>query len=172
VTFAGWCSNALLHGLVATLFSSVACSRQTLSTSPDADAPGPRELAVRVPAALRIARAIDALSVGIDSASLAFTQVTTDAGMVIGVEREVFVFPEGQARPVSGRSAVVPSADFAVSTDTWTTKQDGIPLPGTRYAVEVQFVLFETDVSPANGWNPHTGNYKALWSRTLRQAEE
>jgi hypothetical protein len=119
-----------------------------------------------------IARAIDALSVAADPSSLAFTQITADAGMVIGVEREVFVFPEGQARPTLGRSAVVPSADFAVSTDIWTTRQDGIPVPGTRYAVEVRFVLFETDVPAANGWDPHVGNYKALWSRTLRQAEE
>jgi hypothetical protein len=172
VTLVGSRSIELFYGLVATLLFSVACSRQTLSTSPDADAFGPRQLAVRVPAALRIARAIDALSVSTDSASLAFTQVAADAGMVIGVEREVFVFPEGQARPALGRRGVVPSADFAVSTDTWTTKQDGIPVPGTQYAVEVRFVLFETDVPPANGWDPHVGHYKSLWARTLRQAEE
>jgi hypothetical protein len=119
-----------------------------------------------------ITRAIDALSVSVDPAALAFTQVTADAGMVIGVEREVFVFPEGQARPAVGRTAVVPSVDFTASTDTWTIKQNGIPVLGTRYAVEVRFVLFETDVPPANGWDPHVGNYKSLWSRTLRQAEE
>ncbi len=127
---------------------------------------------MRVPAALRIARAIDGLSVSVDPATLAVTQVTTDAGTVIGVEREVFVFPEGRPRPAVGRSAVSPSADFTVSTDTWTRRQDGIPVPGTRYAVEGRFVLFETDVPAATGWNPHAGNYKALWSRTLRQAEE
>jgi hypothetical protein len=164
--------GALLRGLVGVLFPSVACSRQTLSTSPDAGAFGARALAVRVPAALRIARAIDALSVTTDSASLAFTQVTADVGMVIGVEREVFVFPEGQPCPALGRRGIVPSIDFAGSTDTWTTKQDGIPVSGTQYVVEVRFVLFETDVPPADGWDPHIGNYKALWSRTLRQAEE
>ncbi len=127
---------------------------------------------MRVPAALRIARALDGLSVSVDPATLASTQVTADSGMVVGVQREVFVFPEGQSRPALGRSAVSPSADFTLSTDTWTTRQDGIPVPGTRYAVEGRFVLFETDVPAATGWNPHAGNYKALWSRTLRQAEE
>ena len=171
MTLVGSCRNALLRGLVAALLPSVACSRQALSALPDA-ASGPRELAVRVPAALMIARAIDGLSVSVDPATLALTQVTADAGMILGVEREVFVFPEGQARPAMGRSAVAPSADFTASTDTWTTGQDGIPALGTRYAVEGRFVLFETDVAVASGWNPHAGKYKALWSRTLHQAEE
>lgn len=163
--------NGLKLLLVAAL-SSAGCSRQTLSTPPDANASGPRQLAVRVPAALSIARAIDALSVAVNPASLALTQVTADAGMVIGVEREVFVFPEGQPRPALGRRGLVQNTDFASSTDTWTTKQDGIPVPGTRYAVEMQFVLFQTDVPYANGWDPRAGNYQVLWSRTLRQAEE
>jgi hypothetical protein len=170
-TLVGSCRNALPHWLVVALLSSVACSRQALSASPDA-ASGPRELALRVPAALMIARAIDSLSVSVDPATLASTQVAADVGMVIGVEREVFVFPKGQARPASGRSNVAPSADFTVSTDTWTPMHDGIPVLGTRYAVEGRFVLFETDVAVANGWNPHAGNYKALWSRTFQQAEE
>jgi hypothetical protein len=165
-------TNALLRGLVAALLPCVACSRHALSTSQDVEASGPRELAVRVPAALSLARAIDTLSVAVDPASLAFTQVTADAGRVIGVEREVFVFPEGQARPALGRRGVVPSADFTVSTDTWTTKKDGIPVSGAQYVVEVRFVIFETDVPLGNGWDPHAGEYKALWSRTLRQAEE
>jgi len=127
---------------------------------------------VRVPAALSLARALDALSVAVDPASLARTEVTADAGMVVGVEREVFVFPEGQPRPALGRRGVVAGTDFAASTDTWNVLQDGVPAPGTRYAVEMQLTLFETDVPYANGWNPHAGDYRALWSRTLRQAEE
>lgn len=127
---------------------------------------------MRVPAALRIARALDALSVSIDPASLALTQVSADAGMVIGVETDVFVFAEGHPRPTVGRHGLGSSADFDVGADTWNTKQDGIPVPGTKYVVEMQLVLFETDVPPAHAWDPHAGKYKALWTRTLRQAEE
>ena len=165
-------ANPAFFALVALLLSSAACSRQPLSTPSDAEAIAPGPLAVRVPAALMISRALDALSVSVDPASLALTHVTTDAGMVVGVEREVFVFARGLARPATGRRSVVPSADFTVGTDTWTTKADGIPVPGTEYVVEVSFVLFEADTPPAHGWDPHAGNYKALWSRTLRQAEE
>jgi hypothetical protein len=119
-----------------------------------------------------LSRALDALSVSVDPASLASTRVTIDKGMVVGLEREVFVFPAGLPRPAVGRRSVVSNADFAASTDTWTTKKDGIPVPGTRYIAEVSFVLFEADAPATSGWEPHAGNYKALWSRTLRQAEE
>jgi len=162
--------SAVVHVFVAAI-SSAGCSRQTLSTLPDADA-GTHQIAVRVPAALSIARAIDALSVAVDPASLALTQVTADAGMFIGMEREVFVFPEGQARPALGGRGLTQNTDFTASTDTWNAKEDGLPVPGIQYAVEMHFALFETDVPYSNGWNPHAGNYKALWSRTLRQAEE
>jgi hypothetical protein len=168
----GFRRDVLFHVLVAALLPFAGCSRQTLSTSAEADPSGPHDLVVRVPAALRIARAIDALSVAIDPASLASTQVTTDVGMVMGVEREVFVFPEGQALPALGRRGLIQGADFAASTDTWNTKLDGIPVPGTQYAVQMQLVLFQTDVPRTNGWNPHAGNYKVLWSRTIRQGEE
>jgi hypothetical protein len=127
---------------------------------------------VRVPSALTIGRSIDALSITVDPASLASTQVIAAPGMVIGMEREVFVFPEGQPRPPLGRGGLVRGADFTASTDTWTRKRDGLPLPGTQYVVEMQFALFETDVPPATPWNPHVGTYRVLWSRTLRQAEE
>jgi hypothetical protein len=36
----------------------------------------------------------------------------------------------------------------------------------------MRLVLFETDVPSQHEWNPHSGRYKALWTRTLRQAEE
>jgi hypothetical protein len=36
----------------------------------------------------------------------------------------------------------------------------------------MHLVLFETDVPPQHEWDPHAGHYKALWTRTLRQAEE
>ena len=91
---------------------------------------------------------------------------------LLGVEADVFVFPQGQARPVLERRAVGSGVDFDAGASTWTTARDGVPAPGTKYVVEMQLVLFETDVPPANGWDPHVGNYKGIWSRTLRQAEE
>ena len=151
---------------------SGACARDTSSTPLETDGGATTLRSVRVPAALSIARGLDTLSVGVDPASLALTQVTVDRGMTVGVERDAQVSPVGQTRSNGHRHGVEPSDDFNVRTDTWNTREDGIPVPGTLYVAEVAFVLFETDVPPSQGWNPHAGNYKALWTRTLRQAEE
>jgi hypothetical protein len=170
-------ARATLHSiatgtLAAALLLSPGCSRETPSTSVPADASDVVEISVRVPAALSVARAIDTLSVAVDPASLGLMEVTAHAGTVIGVETDVFVFAQGQARPVLERRAVGPSADFNVGSTTWNTRHDGVPAPGTKYVVEMQLVLFETDIRPTPTWDPHAGNFRPLWTQTLRQAEE
>lgn len=136
------------------------------------DAAGTRSLSVRVPAALTLARALDTLTVSVDPASLAATQVEAEPGMVLGVETDVVVFAQGEARPTQGRHGYASGTDFALGADTWSTAHDGIPVPGVKYVAEVQLVLFETDIPSGYLWDPHAGRYRALWTRTLRQAEE
>jgi hypothetical protein len=149
-----------------------ACGRHPPTISVAADASSPRQLSVRVPAALTLARALDTLTVAVDPASLAATQVPADPGMVLGVETDVVVFPQGGARPSGSRHGHASGTDFDVGTDTWQTARDGLPVPGVKYVAEMQLVLFETDVPPGPMWDPHAGKYEALWTRTLRQAEE
>jgi hypothetical protein len=159
-------------GCVAALLLSPGCSRRDPSTLLPSDGPGMVQLSVRVPAALSVARAIDTLSVAVDPASLGLMQVTAHAGTFIGVETDVFVFAKQKARPVLEHRGVASSADFDVGSSTWNTQRDGVPEPGTKYVVEMQLVLFETDVLPAPAWDPHAGSFKPLWTQTLRQAEE
>lgn len=163
--------------VVAVMLSalSAGCNRRTPTTSVSGDTPDAaetRQLSVRVPAALTLARALDTLTIAVDPASLAAMQVTADAGMVIGVETDVVVFAQGGERPTRGRHGLSSGVDFDVGTDTWSTAHDGIPVPGVKYVAEVELVLFETDVPAGHMWDPHAGKYKALWTRTLRQAEE
>jgi hypothetical protein len=151
---------------------SAGCTRHAASTSVVGDAAGPRSLTVRVPAALTLARALDTLTIRVDPASLAATQVAVDPGMVLGVETDVVVFAQGEARPTGGRHGFSSGTDFDVGTETWSTAHDGVPVTGVKYVAEVQLVLFETDVPAGHLWDPHAGKYEALWTRTLRQAEE
>jgi hypothetical protein len=151
----------------------VTCSRQPPPAAAiPLDASGSYEMKVRVPAALSLARALDTLSVSLDPSSLADTAVTVDAGMIVGVESDVVVFPLGSPQPDWQRHGFQSGADFTLGVDTWSTSPDGIPAPGTRYVAEMRLVLFETDVPPQHEWNPHGGRFNALWTRTLRQAEE
>jgi hypothetical protein len=153
--------------------SSIACARPTTSAPASADAATPRTITVRVPSALRIARAIDALSVEIDPASLSSTEIAPRDGMILGVESDVSVFAQGTPRPASSqRHGYSSSTAFDLGTDIWSTKQDGIPLADKKYVVEMQLVLFETDVPVGHEWDPHAGAYRALWTRTITQAEE
>jgi hypothetical protein len=149
-----------------------ACTRQAPTVTREGDASGPRAQSVRVPAGLSLSRGLDTLSVSIDPASLADTQVTVDPGMLLGVESETVVFPVGQQPPTAGRKGYASGTDFSLGTSTWSTRADGIPVPGTRYVAEMHLVLFETDVPSQHLWDPHSGRYRALWTRTLRQAEE
>jgi hypothetical protein len=129
---------------------------------------------VRVPAALAISHAIDTLSVAVDPASFGLTELTAHAGSVIGVEAQVSVFPrdQRQAQRLVERRTIGPGVNFDVSSISWSTAQDGVPTPGMRYVVEMQLVVFETNVPETKAWNPHAGNFRTLWVRTLRQAEE
>jgi hypothetical protein len=149
-----------------------ACHSSRASVAPVDDASGPVQLSLRVPAALMVERAMDTLSVGIDPATLGLTQVTADAATVLGVETQTRVFPEGRPREALDRRAIGAGTNFDMGATTWSTMKDGIPQPDTKYVVEMQIVLFETDVPVASHWDPHAGNFTPLWSRTLRQAEE
>lgn len=127
---------------------------------------------MRVPAALALARALDTLTIAVDPASLAATQVAADPGMVLGVETDVVVYPQGGERPSRGRHGLSSGAEFGGERNTWSTARDGLPVPGVKYVAEAELVLFETDVPAGPAWDPHAGRFKVLFTRTLRQAEE
>jgi hypothetical protein len=163
--------GALAAALILSAFEA-GCSRQAAPALPSADASGLVEMSMRVPAALSVVPAPSTLSVVVDPASLGEMEVTAHAGTVVGVETDVFVFRQGEDRPVLERRGIGKGADFEVASNTWSTSRDGVPAPGTKYVVEVQFVLFETDVPAAKEWDPHAGSFRPLWRGTLRQAEE
>lgn len=128
---------------------------------------------MQVPAGIRIARSLDSLAVSFDPAARAPVSLVVDPGMVLGVETEERVFPVGGRRPKeASRLGLASGADPYGGTSIYSTSQGGIPAPGTRYEVEIQLVLFETDVPPGPMWQPRAGRHKELWRRTLRQAEE
>src|SRR5260370_13455464 len=102
------------------------CDRRSPSTSLAREG-SDSQLSVRVPAALRIARAIDALSISIDPASLADTTVQAHRGMFVGVEAQFLVFPVGEARPAAGRRPQPSSAERRAGNATWVNKTDSGP---------------------------------------------
>jgi HEAT repeat protein len=129
-------------------------------------------LLLHVPTKLKIERTTDMLSVEIDHSSLEATNLMVGTNMMTGVQSESYVFPEGQPRPANGGYALG-GVDFNLGKSSWHTKQEGIPLPGKKYVVELDLTVFETDVPPQHMWQPQgSKNYKVLWQRTLKQTVE
>jgi hypothetical protein len=148
-----------------------ACRTQPAPVERDASVE--HALVVHVPGALRVARAIDSLTVEVDPVSCADTVMKVDPGMTIGMETELRAFVIGGSGAVVGsRSGRISGGDCDVGASTWNTAQDAIPQSDKKYFVEMNVVLFETDVPPAHHWDPHAGHFKALLTRSLRQAEE
>ncbi|MEO9141674.1 MAG: hypothetical protein ABI332_05335, partial [Polyangiaceae bacterium] len=114
-----WVTPALLVWLGA------ACHRPAPFSS-DADAASARTVVVRVPSALRIARGLDTLSVEIDPASCADTDVGLDPGMSLGVESSTEVLAPGGAGPEARgeRRGLTSGPDFYVGTSTWNRGKD------------------------------------------------
>ncbi len=150
-----------------------ACHRTAPSS--EADASSARTVVVRVPSALRVARGLGTLSVEIDPASRADTDVRVDPGTSLGVEWSTEVLAPGGAGPEAHgeRRGLSSRPDFSVETSTWNVGQDDIPRPDRRYVVEMTWTMFETDVAPGEHWDPHAGqHFKVLLTRTIRQSEE
>ena len=87
------------------------------------------------------------LSLEIDHSSLEATNLMVGTNMVTGVQSKEYVFPEGEPRPANCQYGLG-GTDFNLGKSFWHTKQEGIPLPGKNYVVEVDLTVFETDVPP------------------------
>lgn len=159
---------SLCGAALALALCSTTCHRHPAPTARD----GGRQLVVQVPAALRIARGLDTLSVQLDPDMLAKRTVRIEPHWSVGVAYTTRVFVRGTKRMVSERHGYVPLRDFDLGRSVWRTGKDGIPQRQSKYLVEMKLVLFETDVPPGPHWNPHAGHFRPLLSRTLQQAEE
>ncbi|MDB6024403.1 MAG: hypothetical protein JWM68_626 [Verrucomicrobiales bacterium] len=127
-------------------------------------------LVVHVPAGLKIVRTAEMLSVEVDESSLTITNLMVGTNMVTGVQSELYVYPEDERRPATGRYGL---GGFNLGTSFLQTKPDGIPLPGKKYIVEMELKFFETDIPWQHMWHPQgSKKYKVLWQRTLKQIVE
>ena len=126
-----------------------------------------------VPTKLAIERSPDTLSVGVDAESLETTNLLVGTNMEVGYGTRVKVYPEGE-RPPSAPDGEGWASGTHISggTSFYHTKPDGLPLPGTRYVVEMDLFVFETDVPPQHFWSPQDKTYKVLWRRVLKQASD
>ena len=129
-------------------------------------------LLVHVPTKLKIEQASDTLTMEIDKSSLEVTNLMAGTNMVTGVESKIYVYREGESRPAIGGYGLG-GIDFNLGTSIWHIKADRVPInpmSTQKYVVEMDLIVFETDILPQHMWRPQESKkYKMLWQRTLKQ---
>ncbi len=164
--------TSVCGGLIALALAAAAgCGRRTAPVGTDAAAAA-REVVVRAPVALRVARGLDELSVELDPDARGTMTVKATPHSVLGVAYTTRVFERGGTQALGERRGTVPGAGFDLGAQVWRTGPDALPQRDKKYVVEMRVVLFETDVAPGPRWNPHAGRFRSLFERTLRQSEE
>jgi hypothetical protein len=149
--------------------------------SPTADAdPSVRHVVVvPMPTRLSVQRKSDRLSVGFDLASARKVKITVGKKMSIGVKYEMRVYAKGDARPrnsggVGYASIMEPittsEPDFLNGRAFLNSADGGIPAPGTRYVIEEDVSIFETDIPAQHIWSPESGRYRVIWAEKLKTA--
>jgi hypothetical protein len=132
-------------------------------------------LQVEFPTQLYVRGTTNLLEVGVEERgrSIKTTNVMTGSNMIVGVKFAWFVYPAGEDRPASASRLDFEYWPMATSDASFIPQRDGLPVPGRKYDVTMDFTLFETDNPPPedlplDAWRPQDGkNYRVLLERTL-----
>ena len=123
---------------------------------------------ISVPTKLAIARTATALSVSVDDAR-APVVVDVTPGLILGVSSQLVVDAVGASRPRVGRQGLSSGTDFNLGTSIFNRGQDGLPVPGVPYVVQMTLTVFETDRPPEHHWAPQGPKYRVLWTGEIQQ---
>lgn len=171
-----FCSFRLLGQTASTpVVPSVAIQKEFPVIDPAKDAaPSNRHKEViQFPTKLKIERTQNQLSVAVDGKETKAVEITVGFKMTVGVREELFVYLVGEPRPAEPRQlGYTGGTDVTHSTSILNSKQGGIPVAGKHYVVEVNLIVFETDIPPQHHWMPESGKYKVLLSRVLKEIVE
>jgi hypothetical protein len=170
-------------------------------TVPGADASVREEYHVHVPTQLNVRQTNGVLHLWRDRSSLEITNLTVGTNMMMAMWCDVYVYPASSSRPTNychnlepDIGAIRPDASIAeelyfdtepyywrpdgkgiaepaTSMVPWIHTHEGSVVAGTKYNVEMDLTIFETDtIKISRFWNPQSaGYYKILWQRTLKQ---
>lgn len=139
----------------------------------DADPSIRYPVSIRVPTRLKVLRTADSISMDTDPNSVETETITVGTNMATGSQSDIYIYPSGQPpKDKSATGGMGGGTMVAPVSYTWHTAQDGIPVPGKKYDVEVDLKIFETDIPPQHMWEPQSKKYKILWQRTLKETVE
>ena|SRR6266446_5243001 len=152
------------------------CQAQFPQPPPIADAnPALRaEQEVRVPTTFKVFRTAKVMVFYKDCEPLKPTKLLVGSKMVLGMSTKLYIYPVGgvrSAKPTQESLGGLPRKGTR-SRSLFYPKADGPLVPGKPCIVELDVVIFETDIPPQHMWGPESGKYKVLWRTTLQQKVE
>ena len=140
-----------------------------------------QSLDVQIPGRLWLQQRNNGFEMGTDYDGVLNTHVITGSNMITGTRFEWFVHPERQARTATVSRLDLEYWPTPISrVEYFERARDGLPVHSEKYAVEMDFTLFETDKPPSdpdnvplNTWRPQDGkNYRVLFNQTLKQVAD
>ena len=135
---------------------------------PTADPTVRSEKEFRVPTQLRVSRSGPYVGVESVPGELETVKVTVGKDMVTSLSYAPSVYREGkliQSRPANMQSG--PDTTYAQVAALIGEVGSKDFQPGEKYQVKLRLTLFETDIPTQHFWQPDSGRYKVLWSKTL-----
>ncbi|MEI6074380.1 MAG: hypothetical protein WCS94_02325 [Verrucomicrobiota bacterium] len=131
-----------------------------------------KKVRVEVPTRFKITRTNNVLTVALDANSLEKTNLITGENMVLGIEARLSVYFQMNGQIVFLNDQVYDlhwGTDFHFEPHKFEIPFSRIDTKyKTKYTVEADLNIFETDVQPQHLWNPQNGKYSVLWQQKLR----
>jgi hypothetical protein len=140
----------------------------------DADPALRAEQEVLVPTTFKVFRTASVIVVCDDYAPLKPTKLTVGSKMVLGMSTKLYFYPVGGARgakPARESLGGLPGKGSS-RRSFFYPKRDNLVVDGRPCIVELEVVIFETNIPPQHMWMPQSHKYKELWRTTLKQTVE
>ena len=151
----------------------ISCSqRETMIGLPvigpidDADPTVRESRSIELPTRLVVTREDKRLSYTVAPDSLETVRISVGRKMVTGLIYELTIRHDDGSVAVSGRRGMTTSAN--IGEGFINRSQDGIPVDGESYVVELRFDVFETDIPAQHMWNPRRGKFRVVMTRKLK----
>ncbi len=89
-------------------------------------------------------------------------------GLYTGAEYRVYLYPEGAPRPDHEDSGGTCDVEALADWTGYCSGKTYGPVAGVKYVLEVEILVFQTEVPPKSQWEPYGEWYKVLWTGSVK----
>ncbi len=131
---------------------------------------GQNTISFKIPTKLKLGESNRQATYALADKPLQTITLKVDSTFFSGAEYRVFIYPEGEPRPQAELiSGICPDVQ---ALSGWTGFRSGKNYgryPGQKTVIEVEIIIFQTDVPPSTVWEPYGKKYKVLWTGSVKE---